>query len=461
MKPIWPDTDRRCVDRFIWGLGTRNATTTKVYRCILSGFQRFVMQRACARSMNKQMISAWLHERATQWPMHIVFHRARLVDRFLDFLVSEGSIANNPLRELRIEYGQRTTTPVVRALLSSSPETALDALRLPQRFGSFLGPLMRDHVTLMRAMGYRYETQANRFAYFDRYLQKNPGLEGQPLAVLLRDWHAIRPTPEHAWLCQELGRDLAKALRRFDPMLVIPKPDLRLRQQLKQQRRGPYIYTEQEVQRILETAQQYPSPCAPLRPMSLYTMLVLAYCTGLRLGEIVGLNLGDVHLDVGEIDIRETKFFKSRTLPVSNSVAVVLHEYVNARRRAGAPQQAESGLFWHQQRAGRYSYVMTEKLLTRVLRLSRVKPDRGGLGPRIHDLRHTFVANRMLAWYREGINPQARLPYLATYLGHRDINSTLVYLTITQELLQQAGARFRSFGAHSLHVDEGVDDETD
>ncbi|SAL87736.1 integrase family protein [Caballeronia choica] len=103
---------------------------------------------------------------------------------------------------------------------------------------------------------------------------------------------------------------------------------------------------------------------------------------------------------------------------------------------------------------------MTEKLLVRVLRLSGVKPDRGGLGPRIHDIRHTFVANRMLAWYREGINPQARLPYLATYLGHRDINSTLAYLTITNELLQMAGARFRAFGAHSLHV-EGVDNETD
>ena len=117
-------------------------------------------------------------------------------------------------------------------------------------------------------------------------------------------------------------------------------------------------------------------------------MLVLAYCTGLRLGEIVGLNLDDVHLDVGEIDIREAKFFKSRTLPVPNSVVVALREYLHARRLAGGPQQAESGLFWHQQRAGRYSYVMTEKLLVRVLRLSGVKPDRGRLGPRIHDLRH-------------------------------------------------------------------------
>ena len=69
---------------------------------------------------------------------------------------------------------------------------------------------------------------------------------------------------------------------------------------------------------------------------------------------------------------------------------------------------------------------------------------------------HSMVVNRMLTWYREGINPQARLPYLATYLGHKDINSTLVYLTVTQELLQEASERFRAFGAHSLRVAEGA-----
>ena len=67
-----------------------------------------------------------------------------------------------------------------------------------------------------------------------------------------------------------------------------------------------------------------------------------------------------------------------------------------------------------------------------------------------------MVVNRILEWYRAGINPQERLPFLATYLGHRDINSTLVYITVTQDLLQQASERFHTFGAHCLHVGEGV-----
>src|SRR5437763_4411581 len=91
-------------------------------------------------------------------------------------------------------------------------------------------------------------------------------------------------------------------------------------------------------------------------------------------------------------------------------------------------------------------------LLVRVLRRAGLKPVTGRRGPRIHDLRHAFVANRMLAWYREGVNPQSRLPYLATYLGHKDINSTLVCLTITQELLQQASERFRVRGAQILRA---------
>ncbi len=94
--------------------------------------------------------------------------------------------------------------------------------------------------------------------------------------------------------------------------------------------------------------------------------------------------------------------------------------------------------------------------LVDILRRAGIKPTFGKIGPRIHDLRHSMVVNRMLEWYRAGINPQERLPFLATYLGHRDIHSTLVYITVTQELLQQASERFRTFRANCLHITEGA-----
>jgi len=177
-------------------------------------------------------------------------------------------------------------------------------------------------------------------------------------------------------------------------------------------------------------------------------MLMLAYCAGLRLGEIVRLNLGDFDTDNGTIEIRLSKFFKSRRLPLAGSVVAALQAYLFTRLESGAPTSPDSAFFWHQQAAGRYSIVRAGSMLTAVLRRAERKP-LGRVGPRVHDLRHSFVVNRMLAWYREGVNPQPHLPYLATYLGHRDINSTLVYLTITQELLQLASERFRGRGARS------------
>ena len=254
----------------------------------------------------------------------------------------------------------------------------------------------------------------------------------------------------HALECQRVGRLLSKALRRIDPNIEPFPRDRRVERQASQSYRRPYIYAEHEVRRLLEIARDLPSPRSPLRPLTLYTMLVLAYCAGLRIGEIVRLSLGDIDFRDETIDIRDTKFFKSRRLPLAPSVISALRQYLAARQQAGAPTEPTSGLFWHPQPSGRYSRVMAHTLLVRVLRRAGLKPTKGYTGPRIHDLRHAFVVNRMLAWYREGINPQSRLPYLATYLGHKNINSTLVYLTITQELLDQASERFRVSGAAVL-----------
>jgi integrase len=273
---------------------------------------------------------------------------------------------------------------------------------------------------------------------------------------MLQLWTAESPTLNRACECQQVGRILAKAQRRTDPSVELPKVDRRLTRLRLQQRRHPYIFTPQEVRRLLDTALAFAAPRSPLRSLTLYTMFVLAYCAGLRLGEFVRLTLDDIQLDKGEIAIRETKFFKSRTLPLCASVMVALCKYLEARRLAGASQDGSSGLFWHGPGSTeRYSYVMTGQLMVSVMRHAGLKPEKGRVGPRIHDLRHSMVVNRMLEWYREGVNPQTRLTYLATYLGHKDINSTLVYLTITQELLQQASERFRTLAAHSLHAEQG------
>jgi len=437
-------TDGASVSRYVQQLNLRHPRTATTYGRILNNFQCFVAQHPGAEPL--PVIRAWLRLYVNVWALPVVLHHTRLVDRFLDWTVSTGLLQSNPLAELRTQYVQSTTAPIVRALLCPDSASALETLRPQPHFGSFVGPAMWDHVVMMRSVGHRYNTEEAGLRRLDRFLQDRPDLAGQPIGVLVREWSNADPTPEHCWRCNQIGRVLSKALHRTDSTIEIIPFDGDLERRARQLHRRPYIYSE-EVRLLLETARSFPSPRASLRPLTLYTMLALSYCAGLRLGEIVHLNIGDVHLNDETIEICDAKFFKSRRLPLSSSVMAALKCYLDVRQQAGAPSEPSSGLFWQQRTAGRYSYVAAGQLLRRVLR-------RAGLntrtGARVHDLRHAFVVNRMLAWYREGVNPQPLLPYLATYLGHKNINSTLVYLTITQELLQQAGERFRVVGAAVL-----------
>jgi integrase/recombinase XerD len=435
---------------YVRQLRLRSPIATRVYRCILNGFELFIAGNAQNNSLSQETMRQWLTDRRQVWPFHMVTHRACLVDRYLDWLVSKDALSNNPFAQLRKEYGQRTTTPIVRALLDENSEVALEALRPVPRFGSFLGTVMREHVALMQAMGYHYDTQEERLLRLDRFLQLRPDLSGRPLTVLIREWANTLSTPQQALECHETGRVISRALSRIDPTAESIPWDKRIIQQAHQQYRRPYIFSEQEVLCLLEMALRFPSPQSPLRPKTLHMMVVLAYCAGLRIGELLRLNVGDFDGGDRTIEIRCTKFFKSRRLPLSDSVVAALQSYLEARKQAGAPTMPDTALFWHQRTGGRYARVTVQMLLAGVLRCAGLKPNPGRTGPRTHDLRHAFVVNRMVAWYREGINPESRLPYLATYLGHKDINSTLVYLTITQELLQQASERFRVRGVQIL-----------
>ena len=166
---------------FIQHLTFYNRTTARVYRCILNGFQRFVTDQASDKFISRQTIREWLKDRAVVWPFRLVAHRARLVDRFLDWSVKTGTLGSNPLAELKREYGQDQTTPLVRALLCPDFEAALEALRPAPRFGSFLGPMLCEHVEFMKAIGYRYNAEERRMLRLDRFLQGRPDLAGHNL----------------------------------------------------------------------------------------------------------------------------------------------------------------------------------------------------------------------------------------------------------------------------------------
>lgn len=444
----WIDPDRKIVSRYLRQLRL-GSNAHYVYSQVLQDFQAVADRRGV---IDQKTLEVWLREWGAHRQRSTLLHRARIIDRFLDHLVRLKLIRSNPIATLRLELSVKQSQPIWRALASRKPDQALAALCRPKPFGSVLGEIMREHIERMRKRGYRYATQAAWFLRFDRFLQANPELADEPVETMLQHWSAAKSTRHHAAECEKLKHALTKALRHSDPSVPPRRLDARSQKEATRHFRKPHIYSPADVQRMLAIARSYPSPRAPLRPMSARLMLLLAYCAGLRRSELACLDLGDVDLRSGTITIRETKFFKTRILPLPYTVMAELRTYIDARRRAGASQDPQSGLFWQTQGNGRYGSAAIAWLIVDILRRAQLKPGigTGRTGPRLHDLRHSMVVNRMLQWYRSGVNPQDRLPFLATYLGHRDINSTLVYITVTQDLMQEASERFRVVGARCL-----------
>jgi integrase len=424
------------------------------YATPLRSFAAFAATGAPANDApSAATIRAWLRRDAARSPFANVVERAGLISRYLDWRAVHGA-GPNPLAELRRRHGGRLA-PIVRALLDEDPERALERLTPLPEYGSRLGPLIRRHIERMQSLGHRYETKTCNLKQLDRFLQLHPALAEAPLTDVLAAWRSAGRTARHQLLVQQCGRALTQALHRRDLTTEVLTIEHGLQRRAIAEERKPYLFTEAEVDRLFLAARSYPAVPAPWRPRVVTAMLTLAYCAGLRVGEIARLTLRDVDVDDGAIDIRDSKFFKSRRLPLSRSVVRVLKDYLAARATWGAPTTSDAPLWWTALRRKGYTYSQVEKMLTRVIKRAGLKPARGTVGPRVHDLRHTFVAHRILQWYREGVDTQTRLPYLATYLGHKDILSTLVYLNITPELLAQASERYRQRGRDALGRSEG------
>lgn len=442
------------IDRFLKTLAVA-PRSRYTYVTPLRGFRAFARGRTrTGEALSIETVRAWLKRDAAGSPFANVVHRAGIIGRYLDWQATAGA-APHPLTALKQQYGGRLMT-IVRALLQEDYRTALERLRPLPEWGSVLGPLMREHIARMRSLGYRYEVRARELRRFDRFLQqRRSDLSGQTLPVLIEAWQNSHRGLRHRLLAQRCGRALSQAMRRRDETVSILPIEVGLQRRVTNEERKPHVYTEAEIVRLFEAARTFRARNAPLRPIMTYTMLALAYCAGLRIGEIAALTLRDVDTERGIIEIRDTKFFKTRRLPLARGVVAVLSRYLTARQAVGAPTGPDAPLWWTARRRKGYSYGELDKLLTRVICRAGLKPERGCKGPRVHDLRHAFVAHRMLKWYREGIEPQSRLPHLATYLGHKDIVSTLVYLNITPELLQQASERYRRRGAQVLRAAGG------
>ncbi|MGA7950839.1 MAG: tyrosine-type recombinase/integrase [Thiobacillaceae bacterium] len=207
----------------------------------------------------------------------------------------------------------------------------------------------------------------------------------------------------------------------------------------------PYIYSVDELERLLAATDTLQTPLSPLRGKTMRSLLLLLYGTGMRIGEALSLTLQDVNLEERLLTVRDAKFYKTRLVPIGPRLTMVMADYLSCRRRLPLPD-GEASACLAACTGIRLDYKRVSKLFGRLRKVAEIRREATArYQPRIHDIRHSAVVHRVIAWYRAGADVQRMLPQLATYLGHVDVASTQHYLSMTTELLQEASLRFERY----------------
>lgn len=300
-----------------------------------------------------------------------------------------------------------------------------------------LAPQIQTLINLRQLSGTDYHSQAQLLGYFDRFLIEQ-GVQQPRITAELCDRYQqelarLAPRSQSNRFC--VVRQLCKYLARTDPLSYIPEP---MRSPSSRQAHRPYIFAHEQVGAMLAAASGLPPPQS-LRPHTYRTLLGLLYSTGIRIGEACALNIEAFLALEQRLYIAEGKFRKSRWIVLSDSTTRALEQYLD--RRMGEEPNAPDAPLLLNERSQRLSHPTVYSTYRRLLAKCDITWTRRA-GPRIHDLRHTFAVHRLLAWYRDGKDVNARLPALATYMGHVDISCTQVYLQPTAELLGEVDRRF-------------------
>ena len=292
-----------------------------------------------------------------------------------------------------------------------------------------------DYLALRRSLGYKLNNEERILRYFLSFL-KEKGATRITTALALQ--FATQRKQSHP---TEYAKRLATVRgftayhRGIDPGTEVPPCGLLPH---PPQRAQPYLYSEEEIRQLLKAARKLP-PTDSLRPSTYHCLLGLLAVTGMRLGEAVNLQLQDADMEQGLLTIRDTKFGKSRLVPIHASTQKALAQYVKRRNRL-FPGQPDQNLFLsHRGTALRLNRV--EETFDELLQQVGLSGTSVKRKPRLHDFRHRFAVETLKRWYRSGEDVERRLPVLSTYLGHSHVTHTYWYLTNTPELMGAAGKR--------------------
>ena len=306
-------------------------------------------------------------------------------------------------------------------------------------FSSVLATTITNYLTLKRALGRQYNHEEWVLSRLDRFLAAcNADLSAETFSAWCLTLQNLASGVRRAHM--RYVRNLCLYRRRSEPGCFVP--DERLFPPLHQKVR-PHIFTDAQVAQLLAIAGALARTAnSPLCPENTHLAIVLLYTTGLRRGELARLTVGDYKRHERLVVIRESKFHKSRLVPLSAGTAREIDHLLEVRGQRRFPVEADSPLLWHRSRS--YSGGGLGQVMRALFRKAAIRTATGRL-PRTHDFRHTFALTVLLRWYRAGVDVQTKLPALAIYMGHVSIVSTAYYLQFVEPLAAAASARFAKY----------------
>jgi integrase len=295
---------------------------------------------------------------------------------------------------------------------------------------------LTEYIGARRALGTRLQEPAQTLRRFIKFLaHKHAPYITTHLAL---EWAQQSKGVQRATWARKLSmvRQFARWLNVIEPRHQIPPRRLL---DVRHRRNPPHIYSDEEIARLMTEANELVSAHG-MKALCLQTLIGLLAATGLRPGEASALDIGDVDLQTGVLIIRESKFGKSRHVPIHQSTVVALKRY--ARQRDRIFRKPCSSSFFVTDRGTALDLGTVRQWFCKISRAcglrKRAEGLRYGRGPRLQDLRHTFATKRLVEWYRTGGNVAVQTPKLAAYLGHSSVECTYWYIQAVPELLELA-----------------------
>lgn len=304
-------------------------------------------------------------------------------------------------------------------------------------FSSVVGPTIASYLALKEALGRHFAVERGILTHLDAFLAA-ADLSAETFSTWCSSRQHTTSGVRRNWM--RVVRNLCLYRRRTDPSCFVPDSSQfpPLHQPVQ-----PHIFTEDEIVRLLAAADRLkPGNRSPLRRENFRLGLVLLYTTGLRRGELLRLTVGDYDAVERTLLIRESKFHKTRLLPLSPDGAREVETYLETRRARRVAVSVDSPLLWNAYHGGKgYTGEGFGSTVRGLFKATDIRTS-AGRTPRVHDFRHAFAARALLRWYQVGDDVQAKLPLLATYMGHVSIASTQYYLRFIDELAIVASNRF-------------------